>query len=284
MALKTYKPTSPGIRHRTGYSFEEITTNKPAKALTVALRKTAGRNNHGHVTVKCKGGGTKKRYRIIDFKREKTDIPGKIVSVEYDPNRTSYIALVSYRDGEKKYIIAPTGLKVDDIIVSGSAIEIESGNALKLRDIPPGQFIHNIELRKDRGAKLVRSAGTQAQLFAKEGNYAHVKLPSGEIRLIHQDCRATIGQVGNVEHRGISIGKAGRNRWKGKRPRTRARAMNPVDHPLGGGEGKSAGGRHPCSAWGQLAKGLKTRKKRKDSSYIIQRRVPKRLKKKGIVT
>ena len=282
MAIKKYKPTSPGIRHRLGHGFEEITKSTPLKSLTKPIKRSGGRNNYGHLTVKCLGGGHKRKYREIDFVRSKDTIFGRVESIEYDPNRTSRIAQLVYQDGHKSYILAPQGLGVNGRVLSGEKIPIDVGNTMKLSEIPPGTFVHNIELRKGAGAKLVRSAGTQAQVLAKEGLSVHIKLPSGEVRLIHQDCRATIGQVGNSEHRGICGGKAGHSRWKGRRPRTRPRAMNPVDHPLGGGEGKTAGGRHPCSLWGQISKGLKTRDKRKDSSHIIQRRIPKRLKKKGL--
>ncbi|MBN1405799.1 MAG: 50S ribosomal protein L2, partial [Candidatus Omnitrophica bacterium] len=266
MALKTYKPITPSRRGMTTSSFDEITTDKPYKPLTIALRKTGGRNAHGHVTAKYRGGGHKQRYRIVDFKRNKYDMKAKVLSIEYDPNRSARIALVEYEDKEKRYIIWPNDIKVGDEVISSERADIKTGNCLKLKNIPLGTLIHNLELFKGAGAQVVRSAGSSAQILAKESDKAHVKMPSGEIRLIDLDCYATIGQVGNVEHNVIAIGKAGRSRWMGIRPRVRARAMNPVDHPLGGGEGKAAGGRHPCSASGQKSKGLKTRRSKKYSS------------------
>jgi large subunit ribosomal protein L2 len=273
MGIKTYKPTTPGIRWKTGYTFEEITKGRPEKKLLRALSKRGGRNRQGHITVPWRGGGNKRRLRIIDFKRDKIDIPAKVLAIEYDPNRTSRIALLEYSDGERRYILAPMGLKVNDEVIAGGNAEIKPGNTLPLRNILPGTPIHNIEIIKGAGGQLVRSAGALAQIMAKEGDFAQVKLSSGEIRLVHLDCMATIGQVGNTEHETISIGKAGRRRHMGRKPRVRARAMNPHDHPLGGGEGKSAGGRHPCSPKGIPAKGFKTRKKKRYSNrYIIKRR------------
>lgn len=273
MSLKKFKPKTPGTRWMTVPSFEEITADRPQKSLTLPLKKSGGRNVHGRVTSRHRGGGHKRLYRIIDFRRDKLKVPAKVISIEYDPNRSSRIALLEYADSQRRYIICPDGLKVGDTVVSGPDVELKAGNAIPLRNIPPGIPIHNLELFKGRGGQIARSAGNSAQITAKEGDFAHIRLPSGEVRLINLDCYATIGQVGNIEHGAISIGKAGRSRWLGRRPRVRGRAMNPVDHPLGGGEGKSAGGRQPCSPWGQLAKGLKTRKKRKATSiYILKRR------------
>jgi len=274
--IKKYKPTSSGRRFMTVSTFEDITCSKPEKKLTKGKSKKAGRNNYGRIMVRRKGGGTKRKYRFIDFLRKKEGIPAKVVSIEYDPNRSARIALLKYMDGEKRYIIAPAKLNIGDMIVSGSKAEISPGNTKALKDIPQGTFIHNIELNKGQGAALARSAGAIAQILAKEGKYAHVKLPSGEVRLISMECFATIGQVGNMNHSNINLGKAGKSRWKGRRPKVRGVAMNPVDHPLGGGEGKSAGGRHPASPSGLLAKGYRTRKKKKDSDrYIIKRRTDK---------
>jgi len=258
-------------------TFEEITTDKPEKSLTVGLRKKGGRNNEGRLTVRHKGGGNKRKYRIIDFKRNKITVPAKVASIEYDPNRSARIALLKYFDGEKRYIICPVNLKVGDIVVSGGKADIKVGNSKTLKEIPTGTLIHNIELKPKQGAKMVRSAGSTAQLMAKEGKFAHVRLPSGEVRLVSLDCMATIGQVGNVIHENLSHGKAGKNRWLGKRPTVRGVAMNPVDHPMGGGEGKSAGGRHPVSPTGVPAKGYRTRKKHKLSDkYIVKRRTIKK--------
>ncbi len=270
--MKKYKPTTPSRRFMTGSDFQEITTARPQKSLLSPLKKTGGRNSRGRVTIRHRGGGHSRCYRMIDFKRNKFDIPARVASIEYDPNRSSRIALLCYRDGEKRYIIAPLGLKVGDEVVSSSKAEIEIGNSLTLSNIPEGAFIHNLELVLGKGGQLVRTAGGSAQLLAKEKKYASVKLPSGEVRLIRLDCRATIGQVGNLEHGSIQIGKAGRSRWQGRRPRVRGVAMNPVDHPHGGGEGKSSGGRHPVSPWGQPTKGHKTRKKKDSDKYIVKRR------------
>lgn len=273
MGIKTYNPTSPGIRSKTTLTFDEITAEEPEKSLIISKGGTGGRNNYGRMTTRHMGGGHKRFYRIIDFKRDKDNIPAKVASVEYDPYRSCRIALLHYGDGEKRYIIAPMDLKVGGIVMSGESAEIKSGNALPLKNIPTGTMIHNIELRQGKGGQMVRSAGLAAQLLAKEEEMAHVKLPSGEVRLVSIKCRATVGQIGNPEHGIISIGKAGRSRWLGKRPRVRGVAMNPVDHPLGGGEGKSKGGNHPCSPTGVLAKGFKTRKKKKLSDkYILKRR------------
>ena len=266
-------PTTPGRRFMTGYTFDEITNSTPEKSLLRSKNSTGGRNSNGRVTMRRRGGGHKRRYRIIDFKRDKHGVPAKVASIEYDPNRTSRIALLHYADGEKRYIIAPLGLQVGDELNSGPNAEIKVGNALPLADIPLGTFVHNLELIPGNGAQMVRSAGASAQLIAREGRFAHIKLPSGEVRLVPVDCMATIGQVGNVEHECIVIGKAGRSRWLGRRPKVRGVAMNPVDHPLGGGEGKSSGGRHPVTPWGVPTKGYKTRRRSKVSDkYIISKR------------
>ncbi|MDO4383461.1 MAG: 50S ribosomal protein L2 [Eubacteriales bacterium] len=274
MGIKKYNPTSPGLRGMTVSTFEEITTDKPEKSLTVTLKKHAGRNVRGKITVRHRGGGTRAKYRIIDFKRNKDNIPATVKTIEYDPNRSANIALVSYADGEKKYIIAPNKLKVGDVIVSGPDSDIKVGNALPIANIPVGTIIHNIELKPGKGAQLVRSAGNGAQLMAKEGNYAQVRLPSGEVRMVRINCRATIGEVGNIEHANIQIGKAGRKRHMGWRPTVRGSVMNPNDHPHGGGEGRAPIGRKgPVTPWGKPALGYKTRNKHKDSNkYIVRRR------------
>ncbi|MCH7723822.1 MAG: 50S ribosomal protein L2 [Bacteroidetes bacterium] len=273
MGIKKLKPNTPGTRFRSNFTFDEITKDKPEKSLTVALKKSGGRNNLGRITARHIGGGHKRKYRIIDFKRNKPGIPAKVFSIEYDPNRSARIALLHYADGEKRYILAPNGLKVGDKIVSGPGSEISIGNSLPLKEIPLGSSIHNVELKPRKGGQLGRSAGVALQLMAKEGNYAQLKMPSGEVRMVLLECMATYGEVGNAERENISLGKAGRTRWLGKRPHVRGVAMNPVDHPMGGGEGKSSGGGHPVSPWGQKAKGLKTRKKRKESNrFIIKRR------------
>lgn len=274
MGIRQYKPTSPGRRFMSVLTFEEITKKEPEKSLTKPLKKTGGRNNQGRITVWHIGGGHKRKYRIIDFKRDKFDIPGKVHSIEYDPNRSANIALIHYFDGEKRYILAPLGLNVGDVIVSSKKpdTEIKDGNALPLRYIPVGTLIHNVELKPGKGGQIARAAGSYAQILAKEGDYAQVRLPSGGIRLIHLNCMATIGQVGNLDHENVTIGKAGRSRWLGIRPTVRGTAMNPVDHPHGGGEGRSKGGRHPCSPWGKLTKGLKTRKNKRTDKFIIKLR------------
>jgi len=273
MAVKKFKPTSPGRRTMTVSAFEEITTDKPEKSLLVPLKKNAGRNVYGRVTARHRGGGHKRQYRLIDFKRNKDGIPATVATIEYDPNRSARIALLNYADGEKRYIIAPLGLKVGDKVMSGPEADIKVGNALPLKNIPVGTMIHNIELKIAKGGQIVRSAGTAAQLMAKEGNYAHVRLPSGEVRLVHVNCRATVGQVGNIEHENITIGKAGRSRWMGKRPHVRGIVMNPVDHPHGGGEGRSPIGRKtPVSPWGQPAKGYKTRRRKETDKFIVKKR------------
>jgi large subunit ribosomal protein L2 len=272
MALKKYKPTTAVLRFRVDLSRDVITKEKPERSLTTTLHKTGGRNNQGRVTSWQRGGGHKRRYRIIDFKRNKRDIPAVVKGIEYDPNRSANIALLNYADGEKRYIIAPEGLKAGDTIMAGEQAEVRVGNALPLAKIPLGMSIHNIEMVPGKGGQIARSAGANVQLMAREGDYALLKMPSGEIRKFRVECYATIGNVGNADYLNVSLGKAGRSRWKGKRPHVRGVAMNPVDHPMGGGEGKSSGGRHPCSPWGQLAKGLKTRKKKKSSDSLIVKR------------
>ncbi len=270
MGIKVYRPYTPSRRFATGLTFDEITREKPEKSLVVSKRSTAGRNNGGRITVRHRGGGHKRAYRSIDFKRDKSGVPAKVASIEYDPNRSARIALLHYADGEKRYILAPLGLSVGDAVMAGEEAEIRPGNSLPLRLIPLGTTIHNVELKRGKGGQLARSAGSGAQLMAKEGSYAHLKLPSGEVRMVHLECKAAIGQVGNLDHENISLGKAGRSRWLGRRPTTRGVAMNPVDHPLGGGEGKSSGGRHPCSPWGKLER--KTRGRKPSDKYIIKRR------------
>lgn len=274
MGIKKYNPTTPGLRGMTTSTFEEITTNRPEKSLTVTLKKNAGRNVRGKITVRHRGGGTRPKYRIIDFKRNKDDIPATVKTIEYDPNRSANIALVCYADGEKRYIIAPEGLKVGDVIESGAGSDIKVGNSLPIEKIPVGTIIHNIELKPGKGGQLVRAAGNGAQLMAKEGNYAQVRLPSGEVRMVRMNCRATIGEVGNIDHANIKIGKAGRKRHMGWRPTVRGSVMNPNDHPHGGGEGRSPIGRKaPVTPWGKPALGYKTRKKRNTSDkYIVRRR------------
>ena len=274
MAVKKRKPTSPGRRFQTVSDFAEITDSKPEKSLIAKKGKTGGRNTYGRVTSRHRGGGHKQRYRVIDFKRDKDGIPARVASIQYDPNRNARIALLNYVDGEKRYIIAPLGVKVDDRLESGSSADIRPGNALPLRNIPSGTMVHAIEMRPGGGAKMARSAGSAVQLMTKEGELALLRLPSGEMRQVSLDCKATVGQVGNTEAELIKLGKAGRNRWKGVRPQTRGVAMNPVDHPLGGGEGKSSGGRHPVSPWGKPE--ARTRSKKKASNkYIVRRRSKK---------
>ena len=273
MAIKQYKPTSPGRRGATGHSFEELTRAKPEKSLVAPLKRQAGRNNQGRITVRHRGGGAKRRLRIIDFKRDKTGVPGKIATIEYDPNRSARIALVHYVDGEKRYIIWPVGVKVGDTVVAGPTAEIKPGNALPLRNIPSGTVIHNLEMHKGKGAQLVRGAGGSAQLLAREEDYALVRLPSGEVRRIFADCMATIGQVGNVEHSQIKLGRAGRRRLMGRRPKVRGSAMNPRDHPHGGGEGRSPIGLPgPRSPWGKPTLGARTRRRKDTNKYIVRRR------------
>ena len=271
--MKTYKPTSPGRRGMSGFDFTELTPNKkPEKALLEPSHSTGGRNNYGRITSRFRGGGHKQRYRVIDFKRSKTGVPAKVASIEYDPNRTCRIALLQYADGEKSYILAPDKLEVGATVISASSADIKPGNALPLRQIPLGTSIHNVELQIGAGGQLARSAGTAAQLMAKEGDWAQIRLPSSEQRLVHLSCRATIGSIGNSDHANIEWGKAGRMRWKGQRPHNRGVTMNPVDHPMGGGEGRSSGGRHPCSPWGMPTKGYKTRVNKSTSRFILRGR------------
>jgi large subunit ribosomal protein L2 len=272
MPIRKYKPTSAGRRFQSVLTFDEITTSTPHKPLTESLEQSGGRNNRGELTSWWRGGGHKRAYRLIDFKRDKFNIPGKVSTVEYDPNRTARIALVTYADGEKRYILHPLGLKVGDAVMSGETVDILPGNCLKLKNIPLGTQVHNVELKPGKGGQIARSAGSSVQLVAKEGFYASVKMPSGEIRLINIECLATIGQIGNIDHENVSIGKAGRNRWLGKRPHVRGVAMNPVDHPLGGGEGKTSGGRHPVTPWGIPTKGYKTRRNKRSDRFIVERR------------
>lgn len=269
MSIRKLKPTSPGRRFQSVSTFEEITAKRPEKSLTVGLHKKAGRNNNGRVTSRRRGGGHKRLYRIIDFKRNKFDVPATVASIEYDPNRSARIALLRYEDGEKSYIIAPVGISVGDSIVAGESADIKPGNALPLIRIPVGTLVHNVELYPGRGGQFCRSAGTYAQVVAKEGKYVLLRMPSGEVRKVLAAGMASIGQVGNIQHENISLGKAGRNRWLGRRPKVRGVAMNPVDHPLGGGEGRSSGGRHPVSPWGMPTKGYKTRDRKKASSKLI---------------
>ena len=274
MGVRQMKPTSPGVRFRKGSDYSELTTRTPYKPLTKGRRRISGRNHAGQITVRHRGGGHKRKYRLIDFRRNKEGVPAKVATIEYDPNRTARIALLHYLDGEKRYIVAPQGLQVGDLLKSGSDAEIRPGNALPLRAIPLGTVISCVEMKPGKGAQIARSAGAMAVLVAKEGRYAHVRMPSAEVRLIHLDCRAMIGQISNVEHNTLSTGKAGRNRWRGRRPHTRGVAMNPVDHPHGGGEGKAGGGRHPCTPWGKPTKGAKTRRKHKKRTgrFIVRRR------------
>ncbi|HFB68616.1 MAG TPA: 50S ribosomal protein L2 [Calditrichae bacterium] len=272
MGLKKYKPITPGLRFRVDVTRDDITADEPERSLVVRLVKTGGRNNQGRITAWQRGGGHKKLYRIIDFKRNKHGIPATVKTIEYDPNRSARIALLAYADGEKRYILAPDGLQVGDTVMSGENAEVKVGNALPLAKIPLGMMVHNIELIPGKGGQVARSAGVAAQLMAKEGDWALLKMPSGEIRKFRMNCYATVGQVSNIDHINESLGKAGRARWRGRRPNVRGVAMNPIDHPMGGGEGRSSGGRHPCSPWGQLAKGLKTRKKRKPSDALIVKR------------
>jgi large subunit ribosomal protein L2 len=272
MGIIKYKPTSPGRRFQSVSDFAEITSSEPVKSLLKPIKRSGGRNCYGRITARYIGGGHKRKYRMIDFCRNKADIPAKVATIEYDPNRSARIALLNYRDGEKRYIVAPAQMHVGDVVVSGDKADIKPGNAIPLKNIPLGSLIHNVELKVGRGGQLIRSAGAYGQLMAKEGSYAQVRLPSGEVRKIFIECMATIGQVGNNDHENISIGKAGRTRWLGKRPHVRGVVMNPVDHPMGGGEGKSSGGRHPCTPWGVPTKGHKTRKNKRTDKYIVKRR------------
>jgi large subunit ribosomal protein L2 len=273
MGIKKYNPITPGQRGKTGYTFEELTTSKPYKKLLEPLKKSAGRNSSGRITIRFRGGGHKRKYRIIDFKRNKFEVPGTVETIEYDPNRTARIALIKYSDGERRYMLAPLGLNVGDPIIStNQEADIVPGNALLLKNIPVGTTIHNIEFKVGRGGQIARTAGAAATLMAKEGRYALIKMPSGELRKVILQCRATIGQIGNVEHGNIKIGKAGRNRWKGKLPHVRGTVMNPIDHPHGGGEGKTKGGRIPVTPWGKPTKGYKTRRNKKTTKFIVRRR------------
>ncbi len=276
MGIKKFRPLTPTLRFRTVSDFSDITKKAPEKSLLEPLSKSGGRNNNGRITMRRRGGGHKRRYRIIDFRRKKLDIPAKVAAIEYDPNRSARIALLHYADGEKSYILAPNELKVGDTVLAGSAVDIKPGNALPLERIPLGSMVHNVEMVPGKGGQLARSAGSFAQLMAREGALATLKLPSGEMRMVPKDCYATVGQVGNLDHEIIVWGKAGRSRWLGHRPKVRGVAMNPIDHPLGGGEGKSSGGRHPCTPWGTPTKGYKTRRKHKLSDkYIVRRREKK---------
>jgi large subunit ribosomal protein L2 len=276
MALKKVKPVSPGRRTQVYSTFEEISRTTPEKSLIRSIHKSGGRNVHGRITSRHRGGGHKRHYRLIDFKRDKTGIPTKVATIEYDPNRSVRIALLHYHDGEKRYILAPLNLLVGTTVISGADADIRPGNTLPLTNIPLGTLVHNLELQPGKGGQIVRSAGTYAQLMAKEARYALVKLPSGEVRMILINCRATIGQLGNTDHENMTLGKAGRKRWLGRRPKVRGVAMNPVDHPMGGGEGRSSGGRHPCTPWGVPTKGYRTRKNKKTDRYIVTKRTKKR--------
>ena len=272
MPLKKFRPVTPTLRHTVTPDFSELTRRKPLKSLTERLYKTGGRDNYGHVSSRWIGGGHKQRYRIIDFRRDKDGVPARVASIEYDPNRSARIALLNYADGERRYIVAPDGLKVGEVLQSGADAEIKPGNCLPLRSIPLGTNLHNVELFPGRSARVARSAGAFCQLMAKEGDYAQLRLPSGEVRRFHVNCRGVVGQVGNLEHENISSGKAGRSRWLGRSPSVRGVAMNPVDHPMGGGEGKSSGGRHPTTPWGKKTKGLKTRRRKLGDTFIVRRR------------
>ncbi len=272
MGIRKVKPTSAGRRFQTYATFEEITTDRPQKSLVQPLRKSGGRNNAGRITAWQRGGGHKRRYRLIDFKRDKEGIAASVATVEYDPNRSAHIALLHYTDGEKRYILAPVGLKIGDKVMTGPESDIKPGNCLKLASLPLGTVLHNIEMRPGKGGQLARSAGSSAQLIAREGKYATLRMPSGEMRMISVECKATVGQVGNIDHENVSLGKAGRSRWAGKRPHVRGVAMNPVDHPMGGGEGRSSGGRHPCTPWGVPTKGYRTRTAKHSDKFILHRR------------
>jgi len=272
MGLKTYKPTSAGRRFQTSLDFSDLTRKNPEKSLLLPKKRTGGRNVYGRITSRYIGGGHKRMYRVIDFRREKRDIPARVASLEYDPNRSANIALLNYADGEKRYILAPQDLKVGDTVMSGERVDIKPGNALPLKNIPMGSMVHNVEMKPGKGGQLIRSAGGAGQLMAKEGDYVTIKMPSGEVRRLHVNCFATVGQVGNQDHEKVSIGKAGRKRWLGKSPHVRGVAMNPVDHPLGGGEGKSSGGRHPVTPWGVPTRGYKTRQNKATDKFIVKRR------------
>ncbi|MEZ4650161.1 MAG: 50S ribosomal protein L2 [Candidatus Eisenbacteria bacterium] len=275
MGLKKFKPTTPALRYKTVSDFADITKSEPEKSLLRPLKKSGGRNNHGRVTAWCRGGGHKRRYRLIDFRREKHGIPAKVASIEYDPNRSARIALLHYVDGEKRYIVAPLGLGVGEEIISGPKVEVKNGNAMPVGDVPLGTSIHNLELIPGKGAQVARGAGAECQLMAKEGKYATVRLPSGEMRMFDLRCYCTIGKVGNIDHENEVVGKAGKTRWLGRRPSVRGVVMNPHDHPMGGGEGRTSGGRHPCTPWGKPTKGLKTRKKKLSDKLIVRRRKKK---------
>ncbi len=275
MGIKIFKPVTPGRRHMTISTYEEITCTEPERSLLEPIRKKAGRNNTGRVTMRHRGGGNKRYYRVIDFKRDKLGVPGRVATIEYDPNRSARIALIHYLDGEKRYILAPNGLSVGQMIQAGPGVDIKPGNAAKLRDIPVGTFVHNIEMQPGRGGAMVRAAGVAAQIMAKEGKYATLRLPSGEMRMILVECMATVGQVGNEEHENISVGKAGKTRWLGRRPKVRGMVMNPCDHPMGGGEGRSKSNKHPVSPWGTPAKGYRTRKRKVSDKFIVRRRYAK---------
>ena len=272
MAIKKYNPTSPGRRFMTALTFDEITKAEPEKSLTEPIKRTGGRDNRGRITVRFMGGGHKRRYRVVDFRRDKHGVPAKVAAVEYDPNRTARLALLHYADGEKRYILWPEGLAVGATVLSGETADILPGNSLPLKAIPAGTMVHNIELRHGKGGQIVRSAGGAAQLVAKEGDYAQVKLPSGEVRRVLVECKATVGQIGNIDHKNVSYGKAGRRRWLGRKPHNRGVVMNPVDHPHGGGEGKTSGGRHPVTPWGKPTKGAKTRRNKRTQQFIVKRR------------
>ena len=272
MGLKKFRPITPTLRHTVTADYSEITRRRPVKSLTEPMKKSGGRDNYGHVSARWIGGGSRQRYRLVDFRRDKDGIPARVASIEYDPSRSARIALLNYVDGERRYIIAPDGLKVGHKVQSGPEAEIQPGNCLTLKHIPLGTSVHNVELFPGRAARVARSAGSFCQLMAREGDYAQLRLPSGEVRKFHVNCRAVVGQVGNLDHENVSYGKAGRTRWRGRLGSVRGVAMNPVDHPMGGGEGKSSGGRHPCSPWGHIAKGLKTRKRKMSDSLIVRRR------------
>ena len=272
MGIKTYKPYTASRRYISNMTFEEITKDRPEKGLLEPKKRLSGRNAHGHVTMRRRGGGHKRHYRVVDFKRDKFNIPAKVAAIEYDPNRTCRIALLFYADGEKRYILCPEGLAAGQTVMSGDQAEVATGNTLPLKKIPVGTLVHNVELKVNGGGQLARSAGATVQLMAKEGHYATLKMPSGEMRMVNADCLATIGQVGNLDHKNVVLGKAGRSRWLGRRPKVRGTAMNPVDHPHGGGEGKSKGGRHPVTPWGQPTKGYKTRRNKRTAKFILKRR------------
>jgi large subunit ribosomal protein L2 len=272
MGIKKFRPVTPSLRFRTVPTFEEVTSTVPEKALLRPLKHSGGRNNKGRVTARHRGGGHKRFYRVIDFRREKYDIPARVASIEYDPNRTARIALLHYADGEKRYIVAPDTVKVDDRLVSGALAEIRVGNCMPIERMPLGSMVHNVEMRPGKGAQMVRSAGAMAQLVAKEGDKVTLKMPSGEVRTVPGRCYGTLGQVGNLDHKNLVLGKAGASRWRGRRPKVRGVAMNPVDHPMGGGEGRTSGGRHPCTPWGKPTKGYKTRSKRKSLAHLVERR------------